>query len=89
MATLFVKEYKLSDKLKEEIVSQGTLKNFKTEEVLIHEGSYIKILPVVLQGSLRAMLTNVGDKEILMSYIQKSETCIQLYLSGIYKEKAK
>ncbi|ANI89178.1 hypothetical protein A9P82_07665 [Arachidicoccus ginsenosidimutans] len=79
----------LSDKLLQEIIAVGTVKELKKEDVFLERNRYVNILPIVLHGSLTGMITDSENKEISMTHIKEGETCVMLYLSGMYREKTK
>lgn len=59
----------------EEIQKVGEIKTFNKEELLIREGQYLKVLPIVLKGSIRVFQTH-EEREILLYYVLPKETCI-------------
>ncbi|WP_166964540.1 Crp/Fnr family transcriptional regulator [Yeosuana marina] len=61
--------------LKQEIQNVGEIQSFAKGELLIREGQYLKVLPIVLKGSIRVFQVN-EDREILLYYVQPQETCV-------------
>ncbi|AWM14096.1 Crp/Fnr family transcriptional regulator [Flavobacterium sediminis] len=61
--------------LKEEIQKNGDIQSFSKDELLIREGQYLKVLPIVLNGSIRVFQT-YEDREIVLYYVLPQETCI-------------
>lgn len=75
--------------LKEEISQYGQLKKFPAGSVILQEDSYIKAIPLVLNGSLKVMRTDPQGHEILLYYITPGESCIMSFLGGIHNETSK
>ena len=75
--------------LKEEISQYGQLKKFPAGSVILQEDSYIKGIPLVLNGSLKVMRTDPQGHEILLYYITPGESCIMSFLGGIHNETSK
>ncbi len=75
--------------LKDEVTAYGQLKKFPAGSVILQEDSYIKAIPLVLNGSLKVMRTDPDGHEILLYYIIPGESCIMSFLGGIHNETSK
>ncbi len=75
--------------LKNEVSTYGQLKKFPAGSVIQQEDSYIKAIPLVLNGSLKVMRTDHDGHEILLYYITPGESCIMSFLGGIHNETSK
>jgi len=75
--------------LKDEVSTYGQLKKFPAGSVILQEDSYIKAIPLVLNGSLKVMRTDKDGHEILLYYITPGESCIMSFLGGIHNETSK
>jgi CRP/FNR family transcriptional regulator len=75
--------------LKDEVATYGQLKKFPAGSVILQEDSYIKAIPLVLNGSLKVMRTDSDGHEILLYYITPGESCIMSFLGGIHNETSK
>jgi CRP/FNR family transcriptional regulator len=75
--------------LKDEVSTYGQLKKFPAGSVIQQEDSYIKAIPLVLNGSLKVMRTDSDGHEILLYYITPGESCIMSFLGGIHNETSK
>ena len=75
--------------LKDEVTAYGQLKKFPAGSVILQEDSYIKAIPLVLNGSLKVMRTDQDGHEILLYYITPGESCIMSFLGGIHNETSK
>lgn len=75
--------------LRDEVANYGQLKKFPAGSVIQQEDSYIKAIPLVLNGSLKVMRTDPDGHEILLYYITPGESCIMSFLGGIHNETSK
>ncbi len=73
--------------LKEEIQKVGEIQSFKKGELLIREGQYLKVLPIVLKGSIRVFQT-YEDREILLYYVLPQETCIMSLAACLFNNES-
>ena len=80
---------KISTELKAKLSELGFQKTFEENEVILRESSYIKAIPIVLQGSLRVMRTEEDGRELLLYYIKAGESCIMSFLGGIHDDTSK
>ena len=62
-------------KLQDQIIEHCQVQLFKKNDVLVREGQFVKILPIVLTGSLRVYQTK-EEREILLYYVEPSQTCM-------------
>ena len=84
----------MSDKIFQTLLSKevdifGQAKSFPEETVILNEDSYIKFIPIVLEGSLRVLRTEEDGREILLYYIKPGESCIMSFLGGLHHETSK
>jgi CRP/FNR family transcriptional regulator len=61
--------------LLEEIEKWGKIQVFEQGESIIEPGQYIKMVPVVLEGTLKIMRTNDEGHDLFLYYIESGETC--------------
>ena len=80
---------KISPELKAKLSELGFQKTFEENEVILRESSYIKAIPIVIQGSLRVMRTEEDGRELLLYYIKAGESCIMSFLGGIHDDTSK
>jgi len=73
--------------LRENLLNECSLMSFEPNTVLMKSGQYIKVLPLVLEGSIK-VIKKKDEKEILMYYIQKGESCIMSISACISNEKS-
>lgn len=75
--------------LKEEVAAFGELQKFPSGTVMLQEDSYIKVIPLVISGSMKVVRTDANGHEILLYYITPGESCIMSFLGGIHDETSK
>jgi CRP/FNR family transcriptional regulator len=61
--------------LKDEIASVGKLERVKAGNVILEMGNYIKSIPLVVEGSIKVMREDSEGNEILLYYVDASNTC--------------
>lgn len=66
----------------------GIVKNIPAFTELLHEGQYIKVIPVVLDGLIK-VTTQYSDKELLLYYIKPQESCVMSFSAGLKNEPSK
>ncbi len=62
-------------RLREEILEHCELQTFEKSEVVVREGQFVKIVPIVVTGKLRVYQTRM-DREILLYHVEPSQTCM-------------
>ncbi len=61
--------------LQEEIVNIGKLLFFKAGETIMDYGSYIKLIPLVIQGSLKVIREGDDEQEVFLYYLEPGDAC--------------
>lgn len=79
----------LSASMRDTLYKLGTIKMFHEGDVIMNENSYIRAIPIVLEGSIRVMRVDEEGKEMLLYYIRPGESCIMSFLGGIHQETSK
>lgn len=65
----------IEKELKEELLNKGKLLTFNKGDTIVREGEYVKVLPIVIEGSIRVFQTS-EEREILLYYVEPGQTCI-------------
>jgi len=78
----------LGKELLDEILSVSEIVNFESGSVLVQEGQFVKVIPIVLKGLVK-VFTRHEDKELLLYYIKPDESCIMSFSSAIHNSKSK
>jgi CRP/FNR family transcriptional regulator len=82
-------ELDMSSQMRDKLYELGTIKQYAEGDVIMNENSYIRAIPIVLQGSIRVMRVDEEGREILLYYIRPGESCIMSFLGGIHQETSK
>jgi len=61
--------------LKTDLLEKSKRISFEKQAVVVREGEYVKILPIVLSGAIRVFQTK-EDREILLYYVDPGQTCM-------------
>src|SRR5690554_5262319 len=59
----------------EEITSVAKLVEFKEGDVLIDIGTYIKTMPLLMDGAIKIMREDFDAGELLLYFLEKGDTC--------------
>lgn len=74
--------------LRAELRSQGTQKHFEAGSLLLREGQYVKVIPIVLSGLVK-VYSRYGERELLLYYIEPEESCIMSFWAGFAQEPSR
>ena len=74
--------------LKAEILEHGVQKSIPAGTEILREGQYLTVVPFVLNGLLKVHKQH-EDKDLLLYYIQKGESCIMTFSSNLKNEPSK
>ena len=61
--------------LLQEMANQGRCMKFKAGEVIMDYGEYIRMVPLVLEGSIKVMRENEEGEELFLYYLNSGESC--------------
>lgn len=62
-------------KLLQAILDKGQIMNLEPGKVMMEPGQFIKMVPVVLEGSIKIMRVDEDGKELFLYYMDAGETC--------------
>lgn len=74
--------------LMEEIEEFGELQSFKDGDIIIDYGKYIRMMPLVVKGSLKVLKRDDNGNEILLYYLASSESCSMAYSCCLEAKKS-
>lgn len=63
----------------DEIRQYGELIPFKEGDVIMDYGKYIRMMPIVISGTLKVLKRDEHGKEILLYYLSSNESCSMAY----------
>lgn len=78
-----------SGALLEEIEKIGFLNEFKKNEIVLKENSFVKFIPLLLKGLIKIYKEEENGGEVLLYYIKPGETCIFSVMAGEKNERVK
>jgi CRP/FNR family transcriptional regulator len=67
--------YVLEEGLIEEIIKVSQLREVLADEVILNVGDRMKMIPIVLKGSIKVSRENDNGDELLLYYIEGGDTC--------------
>lgn len=87
---LYKKFPQLAEKeLIEEISQVGKIMHFNAGEVIMNYGSYVRLVPLVIEGSVRVLREDDTEgKEILLYYINAGDTCSMSFTCCMMDKKS-
>lgn len=88
MDSLHAKLPTLPLSLREEIQERGKIVEIPAGEEILREGQYVKVIPLVLTGLVK-VFSQYEDKELLLYYIEPSESCIMSFSASLWNLPSK
>lgn len=58
-----------------DIVDSGVLKTVNEDEVLMEVGSYVKHMPLLIDGAIKILRVDDHGSELLLYFLEKGDTC--------------
>ncbi len=74
--------------LLKEMEQFGTLQYFKEGDLIMDYGKYIRMMPIVLNGTVKVYRLDEEGNEILLYYLSSSESCSMAYSCCIEAKKS-
>lgn len=75
--------------LQEEIAAVGQVMHFRAGEVIMDFGSYIKLVPLIVRGSIRVSREDERDgREIMLYFLGAGETCSMSFTCCMMNKKS-
>lgn len=71
-----------------EINQFGELKHFKEGDIIMDYGKYIRMMPLVIRGTLKVLKKDETGKEILLYYLSSNESCSMAYSCCLEAKKS-
>ncbi|MBC7487790.1 MAG: Crp/Fnr family transcriptional regulator [Cytophagaceae bacterium] len=84
-----ISEFRSSPQIREKLIEYGITQSFKEGDIILNENTHIKVIPIVMKGSIKVMRTEEDGREILLYYIKAGESCIMSFLGGMHHETSK
>lgn len=74
--------------LQEEIVQVGRLMSFRAGEVIMEIGSYVRMIPLVVKGSIKVVREDPDGREIFLYYLGPGEACSMSFTCCMMNKKS-
>lgn len=77
--------------LQDEIIAHAKLMSFEEGELIMDYGSYIRMVPLVIEGSIKVMREGERGNELFLYYLKANEicsmsfTCCMMYKQSVIK----
>ncbi len=74
--------------LLKEIQQFGIVQHFKEGDIIMDYGKYIRMMPIILNGTVKVLRMDEEGNEILLYYLSSSESCSMAYSCCIEAKKS-
>lgn len=78
----------LNKELVNEITEQATIQTIPANQLILKEGQYVKVIPLVMEGLIK-VFSKYDDKDLLLYYIEPKESCVMSFSSCLKDEPSK
>jgi CRP/FNR family transcriptional regulator len=78
----------LKPKLLDNILDKSSVQEFEKGAELFKERQYVKVLPIILDGLVK-VYSSFDEKELLLYYIQPSQSCVMTFHSALKNTPSK
>jgi CRP/FNR family transcriptional regulator len=66
----------------------GEVKNFNEGDIIIDYGKYIRMMPLIIKGTIKVLRLDENGKEILLYYLFSNESCSMAYSCCVEAKKS-
>ncbi len=73
---------------KEALISVSQISDIPADTIILREGQYVKVVPVVLDGLIKVYIEK-EDKNFLLYYIYPGQSCILSFSAGLRDQKSR
>ncbi len=74
--------------LLQEMQEFGELKHFKEGDIILDYGKYIRMMPIIIKGTIKVLRMDESGKEILLYYLSSNESCSMAYSCCVEAKKS-
>ena len=75
-------------RLLEEVGRVGSVMEFKAGETIMNIGSYVKLMPLIISGSIKVMREDEAGHELLLYYLKPGQTCSMSFTCCLANKKS-
>ncbi len=88
MASLEGLQYIFEPNLIQEIQQFGTWQSYKEGDLIMDYGKYIRMMPIIIKGTVKVYRLDENGKEILLYYLSSNESCSMAYSCCVEAKKS-
>jgi CRP/FNR family transcriptional regulator, anaerobic regulatory protein len=66
----------------------GEIKHFKEGDIIMDYGKYIRMMPIIIKGTIKVFRMDENGNEILLYYLSSNESCSMAYSCCIEAKKS-
>ncbi len=74
--------------LVKEMEQFGEIKHFKEGDLIMDYGKYIRMMPIILKGTVKVLRMDENGNEILLYYLSSNESCSMAYSCCVEAKKS-
>ena len=74
--------------LLKEMEQFGTTQSFNEGDLIMDYGKYIRMMPIVLKGTIKVLKLDENNNEILLYYLSNNESCSMAYSCCLEAKKS-
>jgi len=74
--------------LQEDIAEVGNIMQFKAGEMIMDFGAYVKLVPLIIEGSIKVSREDEDGNELFLYYLQPGETCSMSFTCCLMDKKS-
>ncbi|MGG9964176.1 Crp/Fnr family transcriptional regulator [Ferruginibacter sp. SUN106] len=71
-----------------EMYESGEIKHFKEGDIIMDYGKYIRMMPLIINGTIKVYRMDENGKEILLYYLSSNESCSMAYSCCVEAKKS-
>ncbi len=71
-----------------EMQEYGELKYFKEGDIIMDYGKYIRMMPIIIKGTVKIYSKDESGKELLLYYLSSNESCSMAYSCCVEAKKS-
>ncbi|MCI4649566.1 Crp/Fnr family transcriptional regulator, partial [Phaeodactylibacter sp.] len=74
--------------LQDAIADEGTIMHFKAGSLIMDFGAYVKIMPLIIKGSIKVSREDEEGNELFLYYLKPGETCSMSFTCCLMDKKS-
>ncbi|MEP7141599.1 MAG: Crp/Fnr family transcriptional regulator [Ferruginibacter sp.] len=71
-----------------EMFQFGEIKHYKEGDIIMDYGKYVRMMPIVIKGTIKVFRMDENAKEILLYYLSSNESCSMAYSCCVEAKKS-